>query len=635
MTDLTLGSKPPPRTRLGFRFAVFSLIVVLVVGLLTTRLFYLQVIQGGYYAGLSEENQRATIPLPAVRGLIYDRAGRQLAINIPSYVVKIRPADLPFNKRDQVVERLATLLQIPASDIVEAIDRYANQSFDLVRLAADVPSDVARIIVEESDSLPGVQVNVEERREYEYGALVSHVLGYTGAVTAEELASLGADSDYLNDDQIGKTGVEGTFEDVLRGAYGEQEVERDALGRVLRTVQVTQQPESGNSLELTLDVEIQREAEEALKWATDIVDLQRGVVIVMNPQTGEILAMVSLPTYDDNLFAQGISNNEYQALIEDPNRPLVNFGISEQYPPGSTYKLVTGSGALEDRVITDTSLVETAGYLEIGTYKYFDWNRRGFGPLDIYGGFAHSSDTFFYQLAGSLGIERLGYWANQWGFGAKTGIDLPAEARGIVPTDEWKMNLFNEPIYPGEVYQAGIGQGYDAATPLQVLNAYNALANGGSLLKPQIVRRVLGPDGTVVQDVQPELIHHVDVDPDTLEIMRNAAREVVTSRHTFNLVDLPIAVAGKTGTAEFGLRDSKGRLPYHTWFTAFVPKDTQIWDGSKTDSELSILAFAYDANTKGNAAVEIVKYFLQDHYNLGVDLTRPDLLAKGNFYGGH
>jgi penicillin-binding protein 2 len=632
---MMLGTKPPPRARLGFRFAVFALIVVLVVGLLTTRLFYLQVIQGGYYAGLSEDNQRTTMPLPAVRGLIYDRAGRQLAINIPSYVVKIRPADLPLGERDQVVARLATLLQLPGSDIVQAIDRYANQSFELVRLATDVPSDVARIIVEESDSLPGVQVSVEERREYEYGALVSHVLGYTGAVTAEELASLGADADYLNDDQIGKTGVEATFEDVLRGTYGEQEVEQDALGRVLRTVQITEQPESGNSLELTLDVEIQREAEEALKWATDIVDLQRGVVIVMNPQTGEILAMVSLPSYDDNLFAQGISNDDYQALVDDPNRPLVNFGISEQYPPGSTYKLVTGSGALEDGLITDTTLLQTAGYLEIGTYKYYDWNRKGFGPLDIYDGFAHSSDTFFYQLAGGLGIDRLGYWANQWGFGAKTGIDLPAEARGIVPTDEWKMNLFNQPIYPGEVYQAGIGQGYDTATPLQVLNAYNALANGGSLLKPQIVRRVLAPDGTVINDVQPELIHHVDVEPDTLRIMRDAAREVVTSRHTFNLVDLPLAVAGKTGTAEFGLRDSKGRLPYHTWFAAFVPKDTQMWDGSKTDSELSVLAFAYDANTKGNAAVEIVKYFLQDHYDLGVDLTRPDLLAKGNFYGGH
>jgi len=636
MTDMMLGRKPPPRSRLGFRFAVFGLVIVLVIGLLTTRLFYLQVVQGGYYAGLSQENRRTLLPLRSARGLVYDRAGRQLAINIPSYVVRIRPADLPFAERDAVVSRLSTLLEVPESQILESIDRYANQSFELVRLASDVPSDVARIIVEESNSLPGVQVIVEERREYEYGPLVSHVLGYTGAVTVEELAEFG-ELGYLNDDQIGKTGVEATFEDVLRGSYGEQEVEQDALGRILRTVQVTQQPQPGNSIELTIDVEIQREAEEALKWATDIVNLSRGVVIVMNPQTGEILAMVSLPTYDDNLFARGISNTDYQALIEDPNRPLVNFGLSEQYPPGSTYKLVTGVGALEDGLIQDTTLLETAGYLEIGTYRYYDWNRRGFGPLDIYGGFAHSSDTYFYQLAGGLGIDRLADWSHEFGFGARTGIDLPAEARGIVPTDEWKQNLFNQPIYPGEVYQAGIGQGYDAATPLQVLNAYNALANGGSLLKPQIVRRVLAPDGTVVQEVQPELIRQLDVDPDTLRIMRLAAREVVTSRHTANLVDLPIVVAGKTGTAEFGLRDSQGRLPYHTWFTAFVPEfsETQVGDPSLTDSELAIVAFAYGSNTKGNAAVEIVKYFLQQHYDLGVDLTRPDLLEKGNFYGGH
>jgi penicillin-binding protein 2 len=324
-------------------------------------------------------------------------------------------------------------------------------------------------------------------------------------------------------------------------------------------------------------------------------------------------------------------------LIEDPNTPLVNFSISDQYPPGSTYKLVTGSGALQDGIINDTSLIETAGYLEIGSYRYYDWNRRGFGPLDIYGGYADSSDTFFYQLAGDLGIDRLGYWANQFGFGSRTGIDLPAEARGIVPTNDWKENLFNQPIYPGEVYHAGIGQGYDAATPLQVLNAYNALANGGSLLKPQIVRRILAPDGTVVQDFQPELIQHVGVSSDNLRIMRIAARDVVTSRHTANLVDLPLVVAGKTGTAEFGTRDSENRLPYHTWFSAFVPKftDGQPGDPALTDSELSILAFAYGANTKGNAAVEIVKYFLQQHYNLGVDLTRPDLLEKGNFYGGN
>ncbi len=405
---------------------------------------------------------------------------------------------------------------------------------------------------------------------------------------------------------------------------------------MVRTVRVVEQPQAGNSLELTIDVEIQQQAEEALRWATDLVDLQRGVVIVMNPQTGEILAMVSLPTYDNNLFARGISNSDYQALIEDPNRPLVNFALSEQYPPGSTYKLVTGAGALEDGIINATAQLDTVPFLEIGTYKYWEWNRRGFGPQDILGGFAHSSDTFFYQLAGSLGIDRLGYWANQFGFGQRTGVDLSAEARGIIPTNDWKQSVFGQDVFPGEVYQAGIGQGYDAATPLQVLNAYCALANGGALLKPQIVRRVLAPDGSVVRDFPPELIQRINVDPDVLQTMRLAAREVVTSRHTFNLVDLPIVVAGKTGTAEFGVRDAQGRLPFHSWFAAFVPKFSadQPGDPSRTDSELAIVAFAYDSNTKGNAATEIVKYFLQQHYDLGVDLTRPDLLQRGNFYGG-
>ena len=636
MTDFVLGQPEPPRSRLGTRFGVFGLVVVIVVGLLTTRLFYLQVVQGGYYAGLAEANRNATQPIRSARGLIYDRGGRPLAINIPSYVVQVRPADMPFGERDAVVARLSTLLGIPARDIIESIDRYASLRFELVRIASDVSSDVARIIHEESRSLPGVEVSVEERREYAYGALVSHMLGYTGPVTAEDLLELSA-AGYANDDRIGKTGVEATFEEELRGTYGSQQVERDPAGRVLRTLQIVQPPQAGNSLELTIDVEIQREAEEALRWATEIVDLQRGVVIVMNPQTGEILAMVSLPTYDNNLFARGITNAQFEALIEDPNRPLVNFALSEQYPPGSTYKLVTGAGALQDNVVNPGTLVETAPFLEIGTYRYWEWNRRGFGPLDIYGGFAHSSNTYFFQLAGGLGADRLAHWANEFGFGQRTGVELPAEARGIVPSDDWKQSVFGQDVFPGEVYQAGIGQGYDAATPLQVLNAYSALANGGWLYKPQIVRRVLAPDGTVVRDFQSELLSTVDVDPEVLRTMRLAAREVVTSRHTFNLVDLPLVVAGKTGTAEFGVRDAQGRLPFHSWFVAFVPQFTadQPGDPAKTDSELAIVAFAYGANTKANAATEMVKYFLQDHYDLGVDLTRPDLLERGNFYGGN
>jgi penicillin-binding protein 2 len=635
MTDIVLGKSPPPRSRLVVRFGVFGLIMVLIVGVLATRLFYLQVAQGGYYAGLSRDNIVALQPLRSARGLIYDRGGRPLATNIPTYVVRVRPVDLPASRRDEVAERLGTLLDQSPSRILQTIDRHAGLLFEPVRLASDVPLEVARIIAEESRSLPGVDVVVEERRTYEYGPLVAQLLGYTGPVSAEELVRL-AEHGYLLDDYVGKSGIEATFEAELRGSYGVEQVELDATGQLIRRLQVLDEPNTGNSLEMTIDVEIQRRAEEALRWATDVVDLKRGVVIVMNPQTGEILAMVSLPTYDNNLFARGISNEDYQALLNDPNRPLANLAISEQYPPGSTFKLVTASGALAEGIITNRSTLDTRGFIEIGDWRYYEWNRRGWGPLDIYDAFGHSSNTFHFQLAAALGMDRLAYWANQWGFGQRTGIDLPAEARGIIPTDEWKRELFNEPIYPGEVLQAGIGQGYDTATPLQVLNAYAALANGGKLMKPQIVHRVLGPDGNVARDFVPEVIHELDIEPQHLRTMREAARRVVTIRHTYNLVNLPIVLAGKTGTAEFGTRDSQGRLPFHSWFVAFVPKfdEDTPGDPARTDSELAIVAFAYDSNTKGNAATEIVKYFLQMHYGIERDYRRPDLLERGNFYGG-
>jgi penicillin-binding protein 2 len=637
MADYVLGRPEPPQNRLGVRFGVFGLIVVLVVGALTTRFFYMQGVQGGYYSDLAEANQHRTLPIKSARGIIYDREGRELAINVPSYVVYIRPADLPYTQRDDVANELGSLLGLDPTEIIAAVDKYASQRFELVRIASDISSDVARIIFEEgSRGLPGVEIAVEDRREYEYGALLSHVLGYVSPISADQLEAL-KDEGYLADDRIGQTGVEARFEDILRGTYGEEQVERDASGRIVRTVQIVQQPQAGNSIELTIDTEIQREATEALQWATDIVNLQHGVIIVANPQTGEILAMVSLPTYDNNMFARGITSAEYRALIDNPNHPLVNFAISEQYPPGSTYKLVTASGALMDGLITPNQQLETAAYLEIGPYRYYDWNRRGFGPLNVTQAFAISSDTFFYQAAGMLGIDRLAYWADQWGFGKRTGIDLPAEAKGIIPTNDWKEATFGQEIFPGEVYHAGIGQGYDAVTALQMLNAYCALANGGTLFKPQIVRRVLAPDGTVVEDFEPEVLSTVGVDPDVLRLMRLAAREVVTTRHSGNLVDLPLVVAGKTGTAEFGTRDGEGRLPFHSWFVAFVPKFTaeQAGDPAGTDSELAIIAFAYDAVVKANAATEMVKYFLQEHYDLGVDLTRPDLMQGGNLWGGN
>jgi penicillin-binding protein 2 len=235
-------------------------------------------------------------------------------------------------------------------------------------------------------------------------------------------------------------------------------------------------------------------------------------------------------------------------------------------------------------------------------------------------------------MAGKLGIDRLGYWANQYGFGAKTGIDLPGEVPGIVPTNQWKMDTLGAEVFSGETYQAGIGQGYDVVTPIQLINAYAALANGGKLYQPQVVREVVGPDGEVVRAFKPKLIHKMKVKQSVLRTMRNAARTVVTIRHTYNLVDLPIKVAGKSGTAEFGLRDKKGRLPFHSWFVGFVPKNEKRGSFNKADSDMVVLAFAYDSRTVGNAATEIVKYFLQLHYGIKKDYRNFDLLERGNFY---
>jgi len=632
--------EPARQHRLWPRFVVFALISSLVVAALGLRLFTLQIVSGGYYAGLARENRVRLQPVRAPRGLIYDRAGRQLVDNVATFAVKARPADLPFGQRPAVVERLATLLDMSPADITEALDRAAANRFDLANVARDVPEEIALIVREEHLQLPGIEVTVEPRRQYPYGELVAHVLGFTGAVNTEDLARAGG-LGYLHDDTIGRQGVEASFEETLRGEYGVEQVEVDARGEAIRLLRTMQPAEPGNSLELTIDVDVQRDAETALRWAMDRVGLEQGVVLVMNPQTGEILAMVSLPGYDNNLFAGGISTGEYQELLNAPGAPLRNHAIVDHVPPGSTYKLVTGAGGLQDGVLTDRTILETRPYLSIGSYRYWDWNRQGFGPLDIYDGFGRSSDTFFFQIARDLGIDRLAYWGRQFGFGERTGIELPGEVRGIMPDNDWKMRLMNEPIYPGEVYQAGIGQGYNSFPPIQVLNAFAALANGGKLMKPQIVRRILGPDGEVVDEIEPEVINEMPVDESVLTTMRQAARRVVTIRQTYNLVDLPIVVAGKTGTAEFGVRDAKGRLPYHSWFAGFVPKDP--WktrrdpDGveavSRTDSELAVLAFAYDSRTTGNAATEIVKYFLQMHYDLDVDLRQDWILERDNFYG--
>jgi penicillin-binding protein 2 len=633
-----LGDTGPARRNLAPRFLVFGVAIILAVTGLGLRLFQLQLAEGSTYATYQEAQLTRERAMPVSRGLMYDRKGRLLVENVPTFVLRVMPAELRYDDRQEVAERISRLTDVKTRKVIERIDRHTGSQYELVRIT-DIDTDTARVIAEDPELFPGVHVDIEARRNYTQGRLMSHVLGWTGRISGPEYARL-KDGGYYPEDLLGKAGLEATYEDVLRGTYGQERVDLDTQGHEIKAPDILQEPDPGNSLHLTIDTEVQKDAQKALRWAMDAIGVKRGTFLAMNPQNGEILAMVSLPTYDNNQFAQGISMAEYTKLLKDPAKPMLNVAINEQYPPGSTYKLVAGTGALGDGKISATSTIKTDRFLEIGDWKYWEWNRKGWGRLNIFDGFGHSSDTYFYQLAGRLGIDRLAYWAHQYGFGKPTGIDLPGEASGIVPTNEWKRRTKNEIYFTGELYQAGIGQGFNMSTPIQVLNAYAALANGGTVYKPQLVRRIVDSEGKLVERVQPEVVQEMDVDKSVLRTMRAAARRVVTLRHTDNLVDLPIVVAGKSGTAEFGVRDKQGRLPFSNWFAAFVPKQARKTSSDPTgvnavkreDSDLVVLAYLDDTRTTGNAATEVVKYFLQLHYDLNVDLRNHRFLQRDNFY---
>jgi penicillin-binding protein 2 len=345
--------------------------------------------------------------------------------------------------------------------------------------------------------------------------------------------------------------------------------------------------------------------------------------------------MVSLPAYDNNAFAGGIPDELYQAYLADPNLPLRNHAVADIYPPGSTFKLVTGLAALQEGVTTPTRRWQTYGCYQIPGAPagdcLSDWNRRGFGPLNISEAFARSSDTFFYQMAVHLGVDRLAKWAYELGFGEPTQIDLPNEAAGVIASTEWAHGQGRTGVFTGELAQAGIGQNVIAVTPLQLLNAYAALANGGHLMRPQIVLGEADEEGNLVERYEPEVLHEVAADPANLRLMRIGARQVITTGHAYNIgqLRLPGTLAGKTGTAEFGLPNAQGHLPFHSWFVAFLPSSP-----GATDAELAVMTFTYRAVVRGNVSTEVVKYFLQQYFELDQDL-RLDPVSLRLLTGGN
>lgn len=624
MADLNDGRLDLRRSRPRFvAFGVAAAVLILALG---GRLFQLQVLQGAEYAGRAAADRTLEVPIAAPRGLVFDSAGRPVAVNVPSWTVNVRPGDLPETGRTRILARVAELTGTNAADLEARLDAFSGSSFDLVPVVRGITRQVALLMAEEAEELPGVVVSVEGQRRYldetgsVGGELLSAILGYTGPIDRAELAAR-PDAGYLRNDVIGKAGIEASFETELRGTYGSQLVERDASGRQVRVIETIRDPVPGANLMLTIDAETQRLATQALTWGMDVADVSQGVIAVMNPQTGEILAMVSLPAYDNNKFASGISAADFQVYLDDPDRPLRNHAISDIYPPGSTYKLVTGIAALEEDVTTPSQLWQTYGCFQIpgapeGECLY-DWNRSGFGRLDMVDAFAVSSDTFFYQMAIETGIDPMAAWANDLGFGERSGIRLPGESAGIIASTEWARRQGRTGVFTGEVAQAGIGQNVIAVTPLQMLNAYSAVANGGRLMRPMIVRGETDADGNLVREYAPELIRELAASDETLRTMRIGSREVITTGHAYNIrdLDLPGALSGKTGTAEFGELTDEGTLPFHSWFVAYLPSEA-----GATDADLAVVAFNYSAVVPGNVSAEVVKYFLQLYYDLDQDL---------------
>jgi penicillin-binding protein 2 len=630
---------------------------------LGARMAYLQLLQTQPASVTSSTAATAVQSIPSSRGLIYDAAGNVLAQNILSYSVTVTPAELPIDQEPIVAERLGSLLNLDPVDIETKIDSATGSQLVPITISDNVAVTVARFIEENVDQLPGVQVVAASHRQYPSGPLFGEIVGYLGRITAPQYAVL-KDKGYAATDSLGQNGLEASYESMLRGTYGSQTVALDDSGKPIPgLVTPGQAAVPGDTLALTISTREQTLAQIALTWGLHGAGIRSGVIIVENPQNGAILAMVSLPSYNDQLFADGISETDFQALLTDPAQPLLNKAVAAQYAPGSTFKIVTATAGLETQPSCDsapgitgdneyhycngnyslTTKLLTRPYIQIGAFKYWDWNRKGFGALDVYDGIAHSSDTFFYQVSRMLGIDNLSYWADQYGFGKSTGIDLPFEATGIVPTNAWKETNKGEPMYTGEIMYAGIGQGFDASSPLQLLNAYAALANGGNLWQPHVVASITDSTGKVTQ-VQPKLLNKLQASAQTLQAVREGTRDVVLSRHTYNLVDLPIAVAGKTGTAEFGELDRYGRLPYHEWFVGYTNSNPYNSDFSGTDSNLAVLAFLYGADTWGNAATEVVKYYMMLHYGLWKSqavatnhytpgFVQSWVLKKTNFYG--
>jgi len=599
----------PGQTSFLLQVLIFALF-----GILTLQLVRMQVFEADRYQEKAENNRLRELQVLPLRGLIYDRNGTPLVQNVANYTAVITPADLPSKNEEGVFDRLSEVLKMSPQEIAQKVreKRENGNPYEAVVIKDELDRDTALILKELTPNLPGVELRVEARRRYPSGELTSDVVGYVGRISEEEYASL-RPRGYILNDQVGKMGVELAYEDVLRGKSGKELAEVDASGRQLDVLD-TRAAQSGQSVVLTIDLELQQKVTDALREFMGTSD--NATAVVMDVHSGEILSMVSLPAFDNNLFSRAISQQELDALLSQPGKPLVNHAIAEMYAPGSTFKTITGLAALQEGVAKTDTVITSKGYITVANeydpnvvYYFRDW--AVLGALDFYRGVAMSSDVYFYYLAGGkadegfrgLGEERLARYARAFGLGEASGVDLPGESPGLVPDARWKERNWGEAWYVGDTYSFGIGQGYLTVTPLQLLNAVATIANGGDLLRPRLIKEVQDDHGNTVATFGPEVRRQVPVSSDYLAVMREAMRQSVDSGVATSAAVPGLSIAGKTGTAEFGEQGADGKYDTHGWFVGFAPFD---------DPQIAVVVFVQRGGGYQNAAPAAARIF--DYY---------------------
>lgn len=593
--------------------AIFVAVSLLLSAALLVKLADLQVVQGAALQREALVNRVHRIPLTADRGVIYDRQGKPLAVNQPSFSVQVTIAALPVGRmqREAEIAELARLSGGKAADFQARLD-LADDPYRPVDLRDGLTAVQAQAVQERLPHLPGAHLADTPVRRYLEPQLFAHVLGYTGKIdgdTYRKLKPLG----YLPDESVGKAGLEEGLESVLRGRDGWEDVETDADGQVVRVLRM-QPPVGGQDVYISIDEGLQQEAAKQLQDGLTKAGSRAGAYVAVDPRDGEVLALVSYPSYDDNLFAAGISQADYDRLLNDPGKPLYDRAIAGEYPPGSTFKMITGIAGLQEGVITANTILGCPAHLSFGSWTYWNWAHYDLGPMNVEKAIPTSCDTFFYQVADRLGPDRLAAYASQFGYGQVTGIELPGQAAGVAPTPDYKLQVCPYPAgtpdcgwNEGDTVTYGIGQSYVLATPLIEAMYAATMANGGTLLRPTLVHRVTDSSGKLVREAEPHVVREVDASPDNIQLLRQGMNQCLNGPWGTAAIAKSEGFhwdgGCKTGTAQFG--GSGVDLPSHAWFIDFAPMSSPRY-ASATILENG----GFGEYTAEPASIPVLNYFL-------------------------